>query len=888
MTVDPKPRPRLTHRTDIDGLRGLAIALVVVFHVFIGRVSSGVDVFLLVGGVFFFAPQFRNALNPKGMTLPQSVWRILRRLFPALITVVFVSALLALLFLPASRWVQTGQDASAALLYFENLHLANQGQEYASIGRDVSLFQHIWSMSVQMQIYVGALVAIVLLAVFFRKRARTGTWLLRSLLVVATVASFAYATWLGGENQALNYYSPLSRFWEIGLGGLFGLWLIGWVIPRSLAWIRWPAGLVGLVLIIATGMFLDGAAQFPGPWTLVPLAGAMLVILAGNPVAERGGTGRSIGVARLLDSRPFQFLGRISYSLYLWHWPLLTLATYYFAAQTTGTSESSGSSSSTTGGTATGDVSPSGGLKGITATLGTGEGVLVGSGVILASLVLAWLTYRLVETPTRQKAKPERSWGIFDRRRRAAAAAPSDTPDGSDGDDDTSGDAEASGTDGTDDTDGANRRDAAPRRTLRPVPVATVLLMAAATGGVLALAPLAESHNVREAEEAMDTEVTEETHPGPAAYLQDVPVTGNAPVLPPAVWDDDTMYPQTTIDGCITGVKGTDLLLTHEGNASDVPCVYGDTNAERTMYLAGGSHSEQFLPALDTIGRERGIKIIPILKMGCPLGMQIPKFNGDPYPECYEWQEKAEQYIFDNPPTDGVFLSSTRPMTRSGEGPDHVPEGYVDVVRRFSDAGIHTFAARDNPWHNVDGTLGNSMVCVADGGDAEECGMQQDEALAEHNPALTAYEGLDVTHIDLTAAYCRDGTCPAIVGNVLVYRDGNHFTPMWAEMMSGEIERQMYDPQALADNEAAAQEAKDAGASAQEEAAGKLAPPQVQRMPKPWDPDYVPPAEDPADPPAEQAPEQEPVDPGYVDPGYVDPGYVDPGYVDPGYVAPAW
>ncbi len=842
VTVDPRPRPRLTHRTDIDGLRGLAIALVVVFHVFVGRVSSGVDVFLLVGGVFFFAPQVRNALNPKGMTLPQSVWRILRRLFPALVTVVSVSAVAALLFLPASRWVQTGQDASAALLYVENLHLANQGMEYEAIGRDVSLFQHIWSMSVQMQIYVGSLIVIALLAVLFRKRARVGTGVMRFLLVVATVASFAYATWLGTENQALNYYSPFSRFWEIGLGGLFGLWLIGWMIPRSLAWVRWPAGVLGLVLIVGTGMFLDGAAQFPGPWTLVPLVGAMLVILAGNPVAERGGDGGSIGVARMLDSRVFQFLGRISYSLYLWHWPLLTLATYHFATR----SES------------TGDTSPSGGLQGITATLGTGQGILVGSAVILGSLVLAWLTYRLVEVPTQQKTKPARSWGFLGfpgRRRRAAAAA---------------------------DTDAAASGDnAAPRKALRPVPVATVALMAATTGGVLALAPLAENHNVREAEAAMDTEITEETHPGPAAYLQDVPASGSAPVLPPAVWDDDIMFPQSTLDGCISRVTDSDLVLTHERNASDTPCVYGDTNAERTMYLVGGSHSEHFLPALDAIGTERGIRIVPMLKMGCPLGMEIPRFNGEPYPECYAWQEKVEEYIFDNPPTDGVFLSSTRPTTRNGEGPDHVPEGYVDVVRRFSDAGIHTFAARDNPWRNVDGKLGNSLVCVADGGDADDCGMVQDDSLAEHNPALTAYQGLDVTHLDPTAAYCRDGVCPAVVGNVLVYRDGNHFTPMWVELMTEEIERQMYDPEAIADMQAAAQEAKDAEAEAQRDGGDELAPPVVQRMPKPWDPDYVPPVEtaDPVPAPApEPAPEQ----------GWVDPGYVDPGWVDPGYVAPAW
>ncbi len=83
-TAPPPPR---AYRRDVDGLRGLAIALVVIFHVFVGRVSSGVDVFLLIGGVFFFGPQIRNALNPAGQTLVQSVSRLMRRLYPALLTV---------------------------------------------------------------------------------------------------------------------------------------------------------------------------------------------------------------------------------------------------------------------------------------------------------------------------------------------------------------------------------------------------------------------------------------------------------------------------------------------------------------------------------------------------------------------------------------------------------------------------------------------------------------------------------------------------------------------------------------------------------------------------------------------------------------------------------
>ena len=89
-----------TYRTDIDGLRGLAIALVVFFHVFVGKVSAGVDVFLLIGGVFFFGPQIRNALNPRGLTPVQVVIRMLRRLFPALVVTVTVTLALALMVFP--------------------------------------------------------------------------------------------------------------------------------------------------------------------------------------------------------------------------------------------------------------------------------------------------------------------------------------------------------------------------------------------------------------------------------------------------------------------------------------------------------------------------------------------------------------------------------------------------------------------------------------------------------------------------------------------------------------------------------------------------------------------------------------------------------------------
>ena len=751
VTVDPRPRPRLTHRTDIDGLRGLAIALVVVFHVFVGRVSSGVDVFLLVGGVFFFAPQVRNALNPKGMTLPQSVWRILRRLFPALVTVVSVSAVAALLFLPASRWVQTGQDASAALLYVENLHLANQGMEYEAIGRDVSLFQHIWSMSVQMQIYVGSLIVIALLAVLFRKRARVGTGVMRFLLVVATVASFAYATWLGTENQALNYYSPFSRFWEIGLGGLFGIWLLGRTLPRVWEILRWPAGVLGVGMIIVTGLFLDGAAQFPGPWTLVPLVGAMLVVLAGNPV-EDDRSPRSEGVTALLETRPFQFLGRIAYSLYLWHWPMLVLVTYLLSDPLEGegsVAEGAADPADAVGAGADVAGDGAGALGGITATLGTGQGILVGTGVVVVSCLLGWATYRFIETPLRQGRKPGRSWVLTPSYLRTSL-----------------------------------RKGGATK-------VGATTLIVVATGAVLAFGPIAD----RAGEEALTdaSEVNRDDYPGPRAFLQDAPVPEGLDPEPNPEIGEDEMLPDTQDDGCFSGFVEPNLILTQQFNASDIPCEYGDVDSDRLMYLVGGSHSEHFLPALDEIGQEQGIRIVPLLKMGCVLGMELPHLSGEPYPECGEWEQSAQQYIFDNPPTDGVFMTVTRPTTIEGNGPDQVPQEYVDMVAKLTDAGIHTWGMRDTPWHmSGPGQQGNARECVAVGFDGD-CGVDELASLAPENPALPAYEGLDITQLEVTPALCRDGRCPAVVGNVLVYHDGQHFTSLFSSMLAEEISRQMYE-----------------------------------------------------------------------------------------------
>lgn len=719
------PAARSSYRPEIDGLRGLAIALVVVFHVFVGRVSSGVDVFLFIGGIFFFGPQIRRAWDPQGPTVIQSLFRIVRRLYPALVTVIFATVALALVLYSPARWPQVGSDAIASLFYQNNLQLALAGSDYAAIGRDVSLFQHLWSMSVQFQIYVCALVVIAALAAVTR-RSVGGETLARWGLVAATIASFLYAIFLHATDQGWNYYSPLSRFWEIGLGGVVGLWLVGRPAPAALE--RWTgaAGWLGLALIAGTGLVFDGAAEFPGPATLVPLLGALLVIASG------GGDG-AVGTM-LLGPVP-QFLGRVSYSLYLWHWPLLVLATFAF-------SEAGGFVNGT-------------GL-GIFATIPHAFGGVLGLYVIGLSLLLAWATQRWNEAPLRQGERPERSWVLGDLSYVRAGV------------------------------------DRSPRKAAGGLFVAASMLVVCAAG--LWMQPSADKLV------AQQVAGDDPLHPGPAALLADAEVP-EADVIPDPNLDGSSYFPPTDADGCTALFGEVEPIRTHQRNEGTQPCAYGDTDSERVMYVYGNSHVEHMLPALIGMAQDRGIKLVPMIKMGCFPGGEDVYTTGGEYRECGEWKKEAEAFILDNPPTDGVFMVSTQPKPAT-RGPETSPAGLADVVKRFNDADIAVWALRDTPWpHKAEGSGDEAVdvrMCVADGtynaGDPKaDCGWGRSQSYLESNPAEDTLKGLSVRHIDLSDAFCTEDRCPGVIGNVLAYRDSSHITNAYAELLAGVLESRMYD-----------------------------------------------------------------------------------------------
>src|SRR3954466_10970526 len=177
--TDPGPASRPTtgtrttgfYRHDLDGLRGVAIAMVAVFHVWFGRVSGGVDVFLALSGFFFGGRLLRTALTPGASLWPvPEVVRLVRRLLPALVVVLAVSAVLTILIQPETRWETFADQSLASLAYFQNWELANTASDYLRAGEAVSPLQHIWSMSVQGQFYIAFLALIYVFAYLLRGR----------------------------------------------------------------------------------------------------------------------------------------------------------------------------------------------------------------------------------------------------------------------------------------------------------------------------------------------------------------------------------------------------------------------------------------------------------------------------------------------------------------------------------------------------------------------------------------------------------------------------------------------------------------------------------------------------------------------------------------------
>lgn len=312
--VGVAPATTSGYRPELQGLRALAVALVVLYHVWFGRVSGGVDVFLLVTGFLLTGQLYRAAARGR-LSLPARWSRTLVRLLPTMAVVLVTTSVAGLLVLPEGRWLQTVREVVASVLFLENWQLAADSVDYAARSNTSSVVQHFWSLSIQGQVFLIWPVVIALVALASRGVAAT----LHTRLTITSAAVFAvslaYSISLTITDQQLAYFDSLARAWEFALGALLALWIDRIVLPVR---VRIAMGWVGVVTLIACGLIIEGVNVFPGYAALWPTGSAVLVLVAGH-------TRSRFAADRVLASRGARYLGDLSFPLYLWHWPVLML-----------------------------------------------------------------------------------------------------------------------------------------------------------------------------------------------------------------------------------------------------------------------------------------------------------------------------------------------------------------------------------------------------------------------------------------------------------------------------------------------------------------------------------------------------------------------------------
>lgn len=302
-------------RGDIEGLRGIAVLLVVFFHAaFHGFLGGfvGVDVFFVLSGFLITGLLIREIETTGTISLSRFYARRARRLLPAASLVLAVTLVASLIMLPPLLIPGVSADVAAAALYVSNMRFAFQATDYFAAASTPSPILHFWSLGVEEQFYVFWPAIVLLLAHGAKKiRRRIGI-----AVVILALASFASAVVLLSVSGPWAFFSLPTRAWELALGAVLAvaekkLGLLNNQIAALLTW-------CGLALVVLSGVLMNENGAFPGFPALAPTIGVALVII--------GGTRANLsGPSRLLGTRIPRFFGRISYSLYLWHWPILVL-----------------------------------------------------------------------------------------------------------------------------------------------------------------------------------------------------------------------------------------------------------------------------------------------------------------------------------------------------------------------------------------------------------------------------------------------------------------------------------------------------------------------------------------------------------------------------------
>ena len=666
-------------RPDIEGLRAVAIGLVLVYHAGVRWVPGGfvgVDVFFVISGFLITSLLVREVERTGKVALARFYARRARRLLPAAALALIAAAALTWWLLPITQRRVFGTDIISAAFYVVNWRLADRSVDYLAEDVAASPVQHFWSLAVEEQFYiVWPLLIIAALLVVRRLRTPLRPTLGIALALVV-VPSLAWSVHQTAASPSTAFFVTTTRLWELGIGAAVAVASLWWTrLPRAAAV---TLGLLGTAALAWSGLAIRASDPWPGSLALVPVLGTAALIIAGVSAPDTG-------ISRILAWRPFVWIGGISYSLYLWHWLFIVAGTAHWGQ------------------------------------LGAKRGLLLTA----LAFIPAWLSHRLVENPVRFNPR-------------------------------------LAGSNALSLSLGAN-----------------LSLVAAVVGLVLCLPrTTTPTHTPTSGQGA--------SHFGAAAILAD-------PADAAGLWKVDTASTITPLpedapnDRPDAYDKGCQV---NQVSADPVACVYGDPNGDATVVVAGDSKALQWLTALHKMGKRHHWRILTYTKSTCSFTAAANLKEGEPYPSCDEWNDKVVPLIVAENPS--LVLTSQNSAEAGPIDAKHPTGGIDNMVRgleshwlTLKEAGIPVIVIANNA-----GPKGNVYECVAQHPDSlSQCAFDASYPTVAVQRAAAEATGVPV--VDMSDMICPDDKCPAVIGNVLVYRQGSHLTSTFVNTLEPELDRRL-------------------------------------------------------------------------------------------------
>jgi peptidoglycan/LPS O-acetylase OafA/YrhL len=680
-------------RPDIEGLRAVAVVAVVLFHAGLPGVTGGyigVDVFFVISGFLITGLLWREVTSTKTVQLGGFYGARARRLLPAAAAVGIVTAVASAAVLPPLQARSVFLDGIASALYVGNYRFALQGTDYLSADLP-SPFQHYWSLGVEEQFYL-LWPALIIGAAWLVRRARNGAVSRAApyaVLAVLGVASLVAAVVWTRTSPPWAFFSLPTRAWELAAGGLVALSIEHW---RRLPLL--PAAVVGwggLAVIVLACTQLDTKTPYPGTAALLPVLGTALIIGGGCATG-------SLGVGRVLCRPAMRAVGRVSYSWYLWHWPVLLL---------------------------------------MPPLLGVPAGLAGRLAAILVSAGLAVITLHLVENPGRFA-------GTLRRSVKASLAVAA----------------------------GATAAAAcACVLLLNVIPVPVGHGTAVPTANIVALPPASLPAVSPQEAAVRQTFAQVRDAVAASAGLRAVP-SNLDPSLAQAPADKAAVF----VNGCVRSWR----------EVGQSECATGDTTSATTVALVGDSHAAMWEPAFRKVAEQRHWRLETLAKVTCPLlELRITSpYLGRAYTECVQWRGQIMDRLRAEHPRLVVLDMSRRYGADFGFA--SYDPAWIDSLGRAV-AQLRSTGATVLVLGPAPDPHGSAPTCLSGHlDDATACaptrpGALDDGGIGAERAATTGAGG---QYADLTDLFCAPDRCPVIVGNTLVFRDDNHVTTEYAQLLT--------------------------------------------------------------------------------------------------------